>query len=342
MTEAGIEVAICSHNGSDRLPAALKALSAQTLPGREWGVLVVDNASTDDTAGAARRAWSRPDVALRIAPEPRPGLNFARERAWAEAARPLVCFCDDDNLLAPDYLERAVGIMAAVPQTGALGGRGEAVSDVPLPEWFGVAARSYAVGPQAAADGEVPVSGGCLYGAGMVVRRSAWDRLVASGFEPRLLGRQGGRVTSGDDNELCLALVATGWRLHYSHHLAFRHVIPARRLSEPYCRALYRGFGEALVVLNAYRDFALGRASASDWRLWASLRFAQGCLARAAAASRRENRTPLTSASHAKVSGYERSAGFAEGNRRDYGGGRLFGLYQAIASWLAGARGNRG
>jgi glycosyltransferase involved in cell wall biosynthesis len=338
MTEAGVEVAICSHNGSARLPAVLQALAAQTLPDRAWGVLLVDNASTDDTAGAARRAWSRPGVTLRIISEPHPGLNFARQRTLAEVARPLVCFCDDDNLLAPDYLEQAINLMEQLPLVGVLGGKGEAVSESPLPEWFSAAARSYAVGPQADAEGEVSISGGCLYGAGMILRLSAWDRLKRSGFKPRLLGREGSQVGSGDDNELCLALFAMGWRLHYSHRLIFQHVIPARRLNEAYCRALYRGFGEAKIVLNAYRDFALGRASPSAWRSWASMRLAQSWLVRASDLARRANSTALTAASHEAVSEHERNVGFAAGHRKDFKGGRLFGLYGSIAAWLAAAR----
>lgn len=341
MTEAGIEVAICSHNGSARLPAVLRALAVQTLPGNAWSVLLVDNASTDDTADAARRAWTRPDVTLRIIAEPRPGLNFARERAWANASLPLVCFCDDDNVLAPEYLEQAIRLMEELPLAGALGGIGQAVSESPLPEWFAAAARSYAVGPQAGADGQVTASGGCLYGAAIIVRRSAWNQLTSTGFKPRLLGREGTRLNAGDDNELCLALLSTGWRLYFSHRLVFQHVIPASRLSETYCRALYRGFGEATIVLNAYRDFVLGRATPSAWRRWASLRLAQSWLARASDLVRPTNSAALTAASHEAVSEHERNVGFAAGHRKNFGGRRLFALYGGIAAWLAAVRNPR-
>ena len=246
--------------------------------------------------------------------------------------RPLICFCDDDNLLAPDYLEQAINLMERLPLAGALGGKGEAMTDEPLPEWFAAAARSYAVGPQADAEGEVSVSDGCLFGAGMILRRAAWDRLTCSGFRPRLLGREGTMANSGDDNELCLALCATGWRLNYSHRLRFQHVIPTRRLSEGYCRALYRSFGEATIVLNAYRDFVLGRATPSAWRGWAALRIAQSWLARSSDLGRRVNKDTLTASSHEAVSENEREIGFAAGLRKNFRGGRLFTLYGGIAA----------
>ena len=76
-------------------------------------------------------------------------------------------------------------------------------------------------------------------------------------------------------------LLLTGWQIHYSPKLVFRHLITARKLDENYCRALYRGFGEATGVLNAYRDFLLGRASTQGWCICASLRLAQSWVARA-------------------------------------------------------------
>lgn len=344
MNDAGIEVAICAHNASDRLPSALRALAAQTLPSHAWSILVVDNASTDDTQEVALRAWSRPDVTLRVVSEPKPGIIFARKRAFAEASRPLVCFCDDDNLLAPDYLEVALDYMERHPHTGALGGKGDAVSDSPLPEWFSAAARNFAVGPQADSDGEISFTSTskCLYGAGIVIRRSAWNRLVDSGFKPQLLGRKGAWVTSGEDNEICLALVAMGWRLSYSHRLSFRHVMPRKRLNEAYCRVLYRSFGEASVVLNVYRDFLLGRTSPSVFRHWTSVRLVKSWLARGRARFKSSNRDALTSASHSAILQYELEAGLAEGYRNTFKGGRLVSLYERIGSWFAAVRRNRG
>lgn len=338
MTKPGIEVVICSHNGSSRLPAALEALAAQTLASQAWGVLVVDNASTDDTASAARRAWSRSDVTLQVLSEPRPGLMFARERAFSGTDRSLICFCDDDNLLAPDYLQRAFDLMERLPRVGILGGKGEPVSELPLPDWFAGASRGFAVGPQSDVDGEIPAAMNSLYGAGMILRRTAWDRLAASGFEWRLLGRSGSRLSAGEDQELCLMLSAMGWQLYYSHLLSFQHLIPQRRLDEAYCRALYRGFGEASTVLSAYRDFLLGRASPTAWRGCAALRLVESWLARASDRFQSDRRGPLNAGTLWRELRREKAAGHAAGCRTSYKGLRLFALYRDIAAWLAVAR----
>jgi glycosyltransferase involved in cell wall biosynthesis len=327
----GIEVAICTHNGSGRLSAALQALAAQTMPPHGWCVLVVDNASTDDTAACARRSWTRLDVALRVVHEPRLGVKVARQRALAEAARELVCFCDDDNLLAPDYLEKAAKILAGLPRAGALGGRGEPACESALPEWFRAAAPGYAVGPQADAQGRISYARGYVYGAGMVVRLAAWDRISRSGFEPRLLSREGRGLNAGEDNEICLMLLLMGWQIHYSPELVFRHRIAPEKLEEGYCRALYRGFGEATAVLNANRDFLLERASARRWRVCASMRLAQSWIARSLDWAL-PDRQPSVSEDGLRR---EIAAGFAAGCRKYFRGARILALYGEIAAWLA-------
>src|SRR5690348_8092021 len=75
--QLGISVVICTYNGAERLPQTLAHLAAQEDTGTiAWEVLVVDNASTDDTAEVARRCWPADAPApLRVVGEPRMGLS---------------------------------------------------------------------------------------------------------------------------------------------------------------------------------------------------------------------------------------------------------------------------
>ena len=57
---ASVSVVLCCHNSVQRLPSTLKYLAAVNVPpGVDWEVLVVDNASTDDTAACAGEQWAR-------------------------------------------------------------------------------------------------------------------------------------------------------------------------------------------------------------------------------------------------------------------------------------------
>jgi hypothetical protein len=49
-----------------------------------------------------------------------------------------------------------------------------------------------------------------LWGAGLCVRKTAWEGLVERGFRPKLTDRTGTQLTTGGDNEMCLALRLAG------------------------------------------------------------------------------------------------------------------------------------
>ncbi|RYE89380.1 MAG: glycosyltransferase family 2 protein, partial [Cytophagaceae bacterium] len=128
----GITVLICTYNGAAVLPPTLEHLAAQQVPpGLNWEVLLVSNASTDDTLAMAPRLWAElgSPAPLRVLNEPRPGKHFALPLGFAEAYYPYICIVDDDNWLAPDYLGTALEIMEANPEIGALGGVPEAVCE---------------------------------------------------------------------------------------------------------------------------------------------------------------------------------------------------------------------
>src|SRR5687768_534263 len=123
----GVSVVICTHNGAARLPAVLSHLAAQQAE-VPWEVVVVDNASTDDTAQVATRHWQAQAAPLRVVSEPQLGLSNARRRGLDAAAYPIVAFVDDDNWLAPDWVATAARLMAQLPDVGALGGFIEAAT----------------------------------------------------------------------------------------------------------------------------------------------------------------------------------------------------------------------
>lgn len=269
MSQPGVSLVVCTHNGATRLPAALAHLAAQEVAAAlRWEVLVVDNASTDDTAAAARAAWPvAPPAPLRVIPEPRVGLGHARLRGLDAASYEVVGFVDDDNWLAPDWVQRAWEVMDAHADVGACGSQGEPVfeSGAP-PPWFAGSAHSYAVGDQGDAGDVGP---GPLWGAALIVRRAAWQAVRDAGFEPMLAGRQGSLPMAGEDTELCFALEHAGWRLWYEPRLRFRHAIPASRLTWPYARAIHYGFGFASVTMDHYA--VAGRATTRrrlEWWAW--------------------------------------------------------------------------
>jgi glycosyltransferase involved in cell wall biosynthesis len=250
----GVSLVVCTHNGAARVPPTLAHLAVQQVPaGLAWEILVVDNASTDDGAAVARDVWPGASPApLRIVIEPRLGVGYARTRGLEESAYDVVGFVDDDNWLAPDWVATAAEVMRARPRVGACGSAGEPVGEArALPPWFAANAQSYAVGAQGD-PGDVTVWPGNLWGAGLAVRRPAWQALCAAGFAPILVGRHGPAMTAGEDTELCFALVAAGWRLWFEPRLRFRHALAPARLEWTYLRRAHRGYGVTSATMDHY------------------------------------------------------------------------------------------
>lgn len=248
---SSVTVAICCYNSAQRLPQTLRHLQniQTTVP---WEVLVVDNASTDSTAEVARQCWSDSAVPLRVVREAKPGLSQARACAVANSESEIISFIDDDNWVAPNWVDVVWEVMSANPQVGACGGLVEAACEVEPPEWFARYQRDYAVGRQGHAEGDSTDFPGFIWGAGLNIRRAAWDSLMQHGFRSFLGDRRGAQLSSGGDSELCLALRVAGWRLYYCPRLMLKHFIPASRLQWSYLRRLYRGFGAASVGIDPY------------------------------------------------------------------------------------------
>ncbi len=250
----GVSIVICCHNSSRRLPQTLQHLLAQEVEdGINWEVIIVDNASTDDTSQAALTSWtSNCPVPLRVVSEPRLGLSHARYRGLAEANYEIISFVDDDNWVCPNWIETVSRVMSQQPKVAVCGGASEALYEEDPPEWFFRYAHFLAIGPQADIAGNVTWTRGCLWGAGLNIRKSAWMRIVDEGFSPLLIDRQGERLSTGGDVELCFALRLAGWQIWYEPSLVLKHFIPHSRLQWSYMRALARSNGRANVWYDPY------------------------------------------------------------------------------------------
>ncbi len=252
---AGISVLVCTYNGKQNLPATLTHLSSQQVEADlPWEILLIDNASTDDTAHVARQTWQRLGVSIpfTIINEPKPGKDNAIDTGLRSAQYAYVLICDDDNWLAKDYVQTAFRIMQAHPRIGMLGGRGTPVFEVEPPVWFSQFENYYAVGRQNATSGEVTTNKGFLWGAGAVINRLAYRKLIHAGFRRIITYEQYPRIARGEDVELCLALKLTGYQIWYDERLQFRHYIADAKLNWNYVKKLVKEGAIMGVILRGY------------------------------------------------------------------------------------------
>ena|SRR5215813_5677995 len=94
-----IATIVCAYNESRLLPACLYSLRAQTRPPDD--ILVINNASTDQTGAVARAV-----PGVRVVDEPRKGLVVARETGRRATDADVVAFVDADCRAPITWLER--------------------------------------------------------------------------------------------------------------------------------------------------------------------------------------------------------------------------------------------
>jgi GT2 family glycosyltransferase len=204
MSTAGrVTVVIATRDRRMELCTTLGMLAA--IPERP-PVLVVDNASSDDTAAHVRA--HHPDVGL-VAARRNMGAG-ARTLGVEQSATPYVAFSDDDSWWAPGSLDRAVRVLDEHPAVGLVAARvlvGQAEVVDPVSELM----RSSPLPAAVALPGPVVLG---FLACGAVVRRSAF--LAVGGFESRF-------GIGGEEALLALDLADAGWVLLYLDDVVAHH-----------------------------------------------------------------------------------------------------------------------
>jgi glycosyltransferase involved in cell wall biosynthesis len=118
-----VSVILPTYNRSDYLIAALRSLAVQDYPTSCFEVIVVDNASTDDTPERLHRFTEEVvgTINLRYAREERRGLVFVRHTGAAHARGEILIFGDDDAVFDKNWISAVVDVYKRFPEVGAVG-----------------------------------------------------------------------------------------------------------------------------------------------------------------------------------------------------------------------------
>jgi cellulose synthase/poly-beta-1,6-N-acetylglucosamine synthase-like glycosyltransferase len=234
-----------------------------------WEILVIDNASTDNTAEVAQSQWPVNSLTpLRIVREPQLGIGNARYRSFSEARYEIISFIDDDNWVRADWINNVADFFQQHPKASAVGGPSRAVFAGTPPKWFSGVSSFYAIGVQHARAGDITDEPGTLlWTAGMSLRKEKALELVRKGFHFYACGGSSLPLKTGEDTELCFALRAGGGRLYYEPKLEIEHYMPPERLTWPKALRLMRTMGNASVLLDLYQ-IALGTSHFATRPAW--------------------------------------------------------------------------
>jgi glycosyltransferase involved in cell wall biosynthesis len=271
----GVSVIICCYNSESRIEETISYVANQKVPSHiNWELVVVNNASTDNTSLIASQSWINrmPNASLKIVDEPNPGLASARLKGIAVAQFDVLIFCDDDNHFDPNYVFRANHLMHANPRVGVIGGWVKPKLPFYPGKWIEDFYSALAIGKQVEKDDTVE----WVFGAGMILRKEIFNTLKKQKIDLLLTDRVDTKQTSGGDAEICLAARFIGYTIFYSNSLMLEHKIAAHRLTKKsFIKGNYRNVfplvylylmeklmkdkGESISKL--YRHFFLARIS---------------------------------------------------------------------------------
>lgn len=142
MPRPALSVVIPTCNRVDVLRLCLAHLEAQTLAAGDFEVVVVDDASSDDTP-TFLEGYTAPFAFRHLRQPRRGGPARARNRGIAAARGDIVVFLNDDALLCPQGLEIHLATHRAVPDaTFSVLGRFDPPTDFSASPWGHVIAHS--------------------------------------------------------------------------------------------------------------------------------------------------------------------------------------------------------
>lgn len=216
-----ITVTICTHNRPAFLEKAVQSVLRQMTDDAE--LLIVDNASTDNTpATAARLAAANSRV--EVMREAELGLSAARNAALKQARGEFVLFLDDDATAKPDWLAAYRRFLSAPPseKIAVVGGAVFSDFEISLPKWGNASAAFNSSDPPK----RLPYRGS-LYGGNIAYRR---ETALAMGMFDTRLGRKGKKRMSREESDLNLRLQDAGYEVWWLPNAAILHFVPVSRM----------------------------------------------------------------------------------------------------------------
>jgi GT2 family glycosyltransferase len=228
-----VSVVVPVRDGAASLPALLDSLAGQDVPAERYEVIVVDNASRDDSGriAAARGA--------RVVFEGRPNRSRARNAGVAAARSDLIAFTDADCVTSPHWLSALLACRGSAP---LIAGPVEIETGSPpnAVERFEALWRF---------DQRSAVAQGWAATANLMVERSAFESI--GGFDPAYRH-------IAEDADFCLRAGRSGFELAFCELAVVKHDAE-HELGAVIRRSFFHGYSAA----QAMRRIGVGHVA---WR----------------------------------------------------------------------------
>ncbi len=275
MLQPKVSAIICTHNRDRYLGLAIDSLLQQDFP--EFEIIVVDNASTDQTREVVEARQG--DTRVKYVYEAVTGLSVARNTGAKAAQSEILAYLDDDAIASPVWLSSLYEAYKANEKLAIAGGKVTLLwtDGITAPAWLsdGLAGN---LGAYDLGDSVVYITQPGLTPRGLnySIRRAFLEQI--GGFDPNL-GRVGKNLLSNEELHMTNLALHSGWQVAYlPSALVAHHVAPERvKRGWFFSRGWWQGISEC------YREQLAGEAGVGQFRrggerlirgLYKSLKFA--------------------------------------------------------------------
>lgn len=264
-----ISIVIPTRNRSALLRRMLESLAM--IPSSEAvEILVIDNGSTDKTAGVVqeiRQTFTRHN--WRYFYEEAPGLLAARHRGYQESSGNILAYLDDDVLVAADWLN---GLKDAFSDqiVALVGGPSRPRYENDPPAWLDTLWRKLDGGRSLDWLSLIDLGSDIksidprfVLGLNYSIRRSVLQE--CGGFNPDYLPKVLQRYQGDGETGLSRKLDARGFQAIYHPDVSVTHVIPTGRLAPKSLeqRAFFQGICDSYTRIRS--EGAMPAASGRSW-----------------------------------------------------------------------------
>ncbi len=265
-----LSVIIPTRNRSVLLARCLQSLTEQTVSCNHFEVLVIDNASIDETTSVC--AGFREKLSnLRYCLEPSPGLHAGRHCGVKLSRGEILLFVDDDIKAFPTWLE---GVSEAFedPDVALVGGRVLPEYESPPPKWLDELwsgnSRGRWLGYLSLSDlGDVvrEVAPSLVWGCNFSIRKSVL--LECGGFHPDGMPQELVRFRGDGETAVSRCLKRKGYKAVHHPKASVHHWVPTARMQMDYLaqRAYLQGISDSYTCVR--RSQGLSRADGVTIRL---------------------------------------------------------------------------
>ena len=236
-----LSIIISTYNNATSLIRTLSSVVLQDADNRLWECVVVNNASTDDTAKCFEAfAKQHAEVNLRMVDEPRKGLSYGRNCGIAAAKGQFVAFIDDDETIDKGFVSAYIDLFynhSAFAAAGAL----KVCYETARPKWMSHYTEKMIANPVDLGNKITTITRTVVpAGGNMAFNKEVFN--IYGNFDTNL-GRQGETLLGGEENEFFDRIRNLGERIFYTPKAVAYHHISDRKLTAEYFDKLSYGVG---------------------------------------------------------------------------------------------------